>query len=499
MSILNTVMERFGYTKKETARRSPEDPIGQTARANEYQIPDAAIYANQARLFAQVSYIYEAVILTAQACSAQPGGVYQVMGEKKRQVDNHLFERLLLAPNPWHTQLEFLRSHYAYLLLNGNSYWWINASNQEAEPSELWVLPPSQIWPKLADSLGVAYYEYDPGDGQIMRIPEWQVIHFKEFNPFNMFVGMSRVEPVARVSYGDIKTVEYIGKLYGANSGRLPGVLSFKSPVDEDTWKQIKNDIRSASENNNYMLLRGVGQGGVDLINASATIKDMEIWQGRQMTRDDIFGVFAPGLLNMTSISATEASSKTGKQTFSEFTLYPMLTGTGQKISQKLLPRYGTNLLYEFDDPRQVDQTMQIAQIEEYSKYHTVGEVRVDKYQSDRLGDERDDLLVSQITAPPLDLLTQPALLSQEPTPQAASTPQADNSPAVAAELLKWHKLAKDKPAREFICNLIPPVMEAQIKAQLKTGAEVDNVFRQAAGELTTLTLAEAINRLAVK
>lgn len=512
MGLIDNLLARAGYEKKLTPRPNG-DPIGAAAGAAQWSLPDPSIYENQADLFRRVSYIYEAVILTAQAAAAQPGGVYRATGEQRRAVDNHDFERLLLAPNPWQTQLEFLRSHYAYLLLNGNSYWWINTTSEEAAPIELWVIPPARILPHLAPNLGVDYYEYDPGDGSIIQLPNWQVVHFKEFHPSSMFVGLSRVEPIQSVAVGDIKTVNYLRNIYGANSGRLPGVLSFRSPIDDETWKKIKRDIKAASESNNYMLLRGTGQEGVDLLNAAATVKEMEIWQGRQMTREDIFGVFAPGLLNMTSVNATEANAKTGKQTFSEFTLYPMLTGTAQKMTQRLLPKYGAGLLYEFDDPRQVDRALELADIQEYSRYHTVREVRQEKYQSDPLGDERDNLLVSQITPPaaPVPELVQPAAPAQalpepvQPEPPAARGDDVDAmADEVAGALLKWrHYEVKNygTKKRDFAPDeAIPAALTLRITSGLraaKSSDEVAALFDTAADEVPAIVLARVLSGLA--
>jgi HK97 family phage portal protein len=516
MSLFDNILARMGYTKQE--RRPAGDPIGAAARANEWALPDPSVYGNQADLMARVSYIYTAVSLTAQAAAAEHGGVYRIRGEKKRAIDNHLLEQRILAPNPWQTQMEFLKAHYAYMLLNGNSYWWLNATAENAMPGEIWVIPPSMITPRLDERLGVAYYEYDPGDGQVLNIPNWQIVHFKDFHPTSMFIGLSRVEPIAKVATGDIKTVDYLSRIYGDNSGRLPGVLAFKSPIDDDIWKRIKGDIRDASKNNNYMLLRGVGDGGVDLMNAAATVKEMEIWQGRAMTREDIFNVFAPGLYNMIAVNATEANSKTGKQTFSEFTLFPMLTGTAQKITQRIMPKYGPNLIYEFDDPRQVDRALEMQEVAVFAQFHTVNEVREKKFESDPLDDERGEMLVSQITpnagieaeeeeAP---VNNTPPMLPAEITPEAqeeepgsvetnADAMPDDAENEMADELMKWEKYerAGKSAKREFAPQSLPAALVARIRYALKSGRDIDAVFANAGQELPVIILARSIERLA--
>ncbi len=482
------------------------------ADVEQYEMPDFSQYERQASLMAKVSYLYTAVSITSQTCAAQPGGVYKLWGEKRREISNHALEKLMQNPNPTQTGMEFLKAHYAFFLLNGQSFWWMNSTSANAEPSEIWLIPPSQIKPLPDKVLGIKGYEYDPGDGNTMFIPEWQILHFKEFHPTNVFIGLGRVEPIASTIVTDIETQNYMRNIYGKNSGRLPGVLSFKSPIADDAWSDIKKQIGDASAKNNYMLLRNTGERGVELLNAANSIKDMEIWKGREMTEKDIYNIVAPGLLVSMSVNSTDSNSKNGNATFAAFTIYPLITGTAQKITQKLLPRFGQNMVYEFEDPRVTDRVLELQEIREYAAYHTVNEVRTEKYDSDPLedNDPRGELFVVQINAQtatddtepePMEDVTMPPAYTEDtiaedtgeeetPDEEQPEEPEQTGQDMVADELMKWQNFEKKhygkKNKRDFVCHVIAPAVQVDIRARLaeiKSADDLPSVFAKAGKE----------------
>jgi len=412
------------FRPKTKAPAQPELPQWwlDMAGAMEYSVPMPETYEAQAQLMTKVSYLYTAVTLTAQAAASQDFDIYN--GGK--EVENHELEKLLKSPNPNQTGFEFLRDTFIYRLLNGGAYWWINYVN--SKPIELWLIPPGNIEPKPDENLGIREYWYYPGDGSYVVLPPEQIIWFRGFHPSNQFASLSPLVPLRLSLSTDIETQKYLNRVYGANSGRLPGIIAFKSPVGDNDWRQIKNDIKNASESRNYMMLRGVGDG-VTWLQAAASVKEMETLQGREMTKQDIYEAIAPGLYQMTSVNATEANAKVGKSAFAEFTLFPMLTATSQKINKDLSPALGENITIEFDDPRQVDQALKQIEMTVYAAYHTLDEVR-EKFGSDPIGDERGALLPSQITPPSAPQPEQPAQPAEaQPVAPPDMTP-ADTLPS---------------------------------------------------------------------
>jgi len=225
----------------------------------------------------------------------------------------------------------------------------------------------------------------------------------------------------------------------------------------------------------------------------------------------------------MTDPSATEANANAGERTFMAKAVWPMLVRMAEKITSTILPVYGENLRAEFDDIRISDRQLEMQEMSEYAKTHTILEIREKYYQDEPLGDERDDLFIVQVNAqtgappPPAPVIVQPPEVAPETEPEAEPKPEtiegqepleetenveADNN-ALKSEMNKWKRKAIKKigQAVPFESEVIPADISAAILAALpacKTDDEVRAVFAKSASVKATsdvLKLAEAINK----
>ncbi len=500
-------MARYAAAEAEKAAREklPEIALAY-AHAHEYDVPSAESYQYQADIMGKIAYLYTAVMLTANSASSQDFDVY----ENGEEIENSDLELLLKAPNPNQTGFEFLRDHFAYKLLNGGCYWWLNSTSPTAAPAELWIIPPGNIEPVPDEKLGISHYNYLPGDGTVIELPTWQVVWFRGFHPSNQYASMSALVPLKSTMITDIETQNYLRTVYGPNSGRLPGIIAFKSPISDPDWKQIKKDVVKSSEEKTYMMLRGVGDG-VTWLQAAATINEMQVYQGRAMTKTDIFNAIAPGLINMTSENATEANAVTGKATFAEFTLYPMLIDTTQKINKDLAWRFGEGITIEFDDPRDLkasaDAAAMALETQRASVFTSYSQKLPASVAAKLAGIELPFGLryaqldgmtqgqLSQATIP----ISAPAAQPQLPAP--ADSPAALQADAVAAELMKWQRYEVNhfgQKCAPFDARKIPPLMALNIAQALKAVTQVEEfpaIFATAGQTIPALILADAINR----
>jgi hypothetical protein len=296
--------------------------------------------------------------------------------------------------------------------------------------------------------------------------------------------------PLSLTIKTDIQTQRFLSTVYGKNSGRLPGIIAFKNPIDDNIWRKIKGDVMEASTSGNYMFLRGVGDG-VTWLQAAASIKEMETLQGRRLTKEDIFDI-APGLYNMTFPNGTEANAKVGQETFNNFTLYPLLTGMSGRVNKNISPYYG-DITVEFDDPRNIEQqaeaakmaieTQRVAVFSGYAAYLPVPVAA----------------RLAEIELPPGDYSAPaPALMPAEtPAPQIMSAEEN----ALADELLTWAEFEKRHQGRgrKFETKHIPPALEVRIRSGLKSCnsvADIQNVFDGAGVEIPLIVLANSIDRM---
>ena len=504
-------LTKFGTLKAEIdAARMPEFLMDR-AESAAWDLPDMGVFENQAKLYTRLSWVYSAVTIVGQSCALQALNIKKYRGERTKDIDNHPFELLLGKPNPLQSRFEFLRDTVSYSAINGNSYWWLNRTDPNQQPTEMWLLPSWRVKPKPNGKMYLEGYEYDPGVGQETRLlPLHQVVHFKKFNPMSEFIGMSAVEPVAIAAQTDLASQQWSSKFYGKNNARLPGILAFTDPINNEiAWERIKSDTAYATETRNILMLRGVGSK-VDWLRAAATQEEMQQLEQRQFTKEEIYSVFAPGLASMLAINATEANSKAGKQTFLEMSVWPRLVEMAQKITLDILPAYGKSLVAEFDDPRQTDRVLELQEQEVYSKSHTVDEIRAQFYEDDPLGDDRGKMLPVQIgqSTPvgnaedrtPAQLLPfiqpnqqpEPEPEQQEPAEPEVEEPEEveeQQEAAMRAALAAWrrkalHALKAGRGAAvTFEHSAINPDLHADVWARLsacKSAADVREVFENA-------------------
>ena len=448
------------------------------SQATQWQMPDPSVYGNQADLYRKLSYIGTVVDIVTQACIAADIDVVDSNGVED---DNHPFIRLLANPNPYDSRTEFLRGHFAWRLITGNSYWWLNRSSETADPDEVWILPPSKIIPVADGTMGLKGYLYTPGDGSQIPLEPWEVIHFKNFNPFNRYLGLSAIESLAITAYGAIAAQDWNTKLFAENNARLPGILAFKQMISDPDWERIKRDATDNAKKRQNMMLRGVGDG-VEWIQSAVSQREMEFLAGLDSSKRDIYDRLAPGLYNMLTSNSSLANGETGAMAFQKFTVQPVLRETSDKLNSVLMPTYNDNMRVEYEDVVPEDKAMKLAEIENFAKFHTVDEVRVEMYGNNPDPDpERGKMFVAQLTAakaekkPEVEQKPKP-----KPEPMEVEDSNDDMPVDVKMDLNRWRRKATNNVGKplswEFTSEVIPADMHKQIVSSLKACKSKDEV-----------------------
>jgi HK97 family phage portal protein len=349
--------------------------------------------------------------------------VTREIGEESEEIINHPFELLLKRPNPLNSRFEFLEATFLWRLLTGNAYWWLNKATENDVPTEMWIIPAHQIEPVPDGNLYLRGYLYDPGDGQKIPLEPWEVVHFRRFNPFSRFVGLSPIESLATVAIGDLKMQEWNTKFFGEENAKIPGVLAFADPINQTEWERLQADVKEQGKKRSMLMLRNTGAGGVNWVAMALSQKEMEFLQARRFNQSEIYDLFAPGLYQWLAPDTTNANSRSGRDAFLELAVYPLHTAVAETATNNVLPLYGDDLVAEFEDVRPKDRALILQEQQAFGQVHTIDEVRAEYYKQDPLGDERGLLLPAEVTTgrdpvggfPGRDIIAQPA-------PEAEST-----------------------------------------------------------------------------
>jgi hypothetical protein len=204
----------------------------------------------------------------------------------------------------------------------------------------------------------------------------------------------------------------------------------------------------------------------------------------------------------------------TGMALFMGSTIQPMLRELTDKLNAGLLPAYGEGLVADYEDVVPEDKAMKLAEIESFAKFHTVDEVRVEKFGNEPDPDpERGKLFASQITATTGQPAPEPPVIVANPNdkPPQISTPDTnavETTPApvpapdnLKMDLSRWKRKAiKAGKAVEFTSDFIPADIHAAIEIGLKSAGTLDEiaaVFDGVKPVDSIRLLADAINRAA--
>jgi len=477
MNLLDKLAMGIGYYKKEQ-EPMPEWYL-QSAGVNSMGgIPDPSTYGNQADLFRRLSWINIAVNLVSYAAATATYRVKKLEDDKNTDIINHPFEKLLRRPNSEQSQFDFFQNIFGYIMLTGNAYVWLSRESNDQPPLEMWVIPTPYIKPILSEKLGVSHYEYDPGLGKQIKIPKHQIVHLRTFNPNNMFVGLSPVEAVGTVAYGDLKMQEWNTNFFSKQNAKIPGALAFADNLDNVTFDKVKREVQEqwgGTSRFGPMLLRNVGTG-VNWVQMGLTQAEMEFISSREMNRDEIFSLYAPGLLSMISPKSTEANARIGKATFTEFTLWPMLQIIDQKFTQNPLPVYGEDLLFIHDDIRVTDKLTELREEDQYAVTHTVDEIRKEYYDDEPIGDERGKLF-------PAEIKSVGGWGNEDQMTPREHTTSGEVNPAngrESQELKAWFnyevKRLGKKTKRDFVCDTTPLSVQSIVNRELAYCKDADSL-----------------------
>jgi HK97 family phage portal protein len=495
------------FSGKTQAVTRPSVWQGEQAAANLWNVPDMQAQDNQLSLYETLSWVQIAVSTVAQYAAAVPLQVHTTMGEDEEDITNHPFEMLLKRPNPLQSRFELLEATYSSYKLIGNAFWWLSKSSENEPPTEIWTIPANRMRPVPDKNLYLKGYIYTSDFGQEVPLELWEIVHFKHYHPRDPFNGLSPAQAIGIDAHADIKAAEWNAKLWGQNNGRLPGFITFQDNYDDEQWAQMLAQIKDAGTKRNLVAVRGVKQGGIQLILNTLSQKDMEFLQSRTFTKEEIFGMFSPGLSSVLSVNATEANAKTGKATMMEMAVYPMLSMMAEKITNDILPSYGENLRAEFDDVRSTDRVLEIQETAEYAKYHTVDEVRKKYYNDTALvGNPAGVLLPAQVggaSIPVEPMAPEPMVptpLTVQPSEELQPVADMDSEP-VKLERARWmrrsikeFKAGKAADA-SFKSDIIPAAELTRIQREL-TACKSTSDIRQVFGEFDQ---ADSIRMLALE
>ena len=336
----------------------------------------------------------------------------------------HPAVRLFNNPNPEMDRFELMeRLSISYDLL-GDAFWYLH-------PTPL----PTEIWPLLSHLVTVVP-EQDPAAGRLIRgyiysksglvfasqaigsdqstaFGAHEIVHFRAPNPRSLLNGYSPLEAMEQTVTLDDELAKQRVSL-AQNDSIPPAILSTQSPLGPKDAQRLQEQWEKLHGGRNNRGRIAVLEGATWELHRLGLGPDEIQWnESKQKLWQEVFSGFRVPWSIQGGPEVNKASVEAGERLITTGAVKPRLMRFESAINKWVMPRFGKDIVFRFDDPTTKDSSFRLTEKELNLRtgYSTVNEER-----------ERDGLpTVKWGDAPWLQLgLAQPGTVGREQIRQMA-------------------------------------------------------------------------------
>lgn len=348
--------------------------------------------------YALNTWVYTAVNKLAEAATVAPLHVAK-RDQLGSLVDTHPLLDLLGQygrPNDDQDCFEFWEQHYSTLILAGNSYWFWNNFRGGAAPTEVYQLDPRHVWVIPGTSRTVAGYEYRVGAQRYRLAPE-QITHFKRYNPFSNYYGLTAMEALRLEVNGDRTMALWNAEFF--NGPAVPaGILVVPDSVTPTERQRIEDELNAKHVGERRTAVVRASAGATAWLDAGLKAGDVDFEKGRMLSRQATYE--ALGLpVGMMSEASTEAHARVSERRYLH-SVWVWHQRTSAKLNRDAMPFWlgFSNLTATFEDVRVADADQLSKLIKAIESHVTSNEIRT-KYLGLPPREGGDDVVSKQVNA----------------------------------------------------------------------------------------------------
>ncbi len=471
-----TLAYGLGFGK---ATKNPDRPFGYVEEPFYTDVLDLDEAKQIAKASASVYFYSNGRVLSQKAGTAELF-VKRREGERLEPIENHEFERLFRRPNPLFGRSELMEHSVWWLALKGNAYWYLT-QDHNGDLAELWPMPANEIKPvpKKGDVIG--HYEWKPANGKRMPpIPVEKIAHFRMVNPFSVIEGMSFLDALKYTLDGSDARFRWELDFFNEQRAVPEGLLSVSERTQPGDLSRIREELQQTYGGGKRRIAVGrVGQ--MSFQRFALTQEEMAFLDRLQYDEklfDRVFGF--PG--GYWDAKANRANAESAERSLARDTVMPLLRKFAGNIEIQILDRYyedlenNPDITCEFEDITPEDRYQNVAEFNAYARALTVDEARAMAGYGPVGGQIGESMYAF------LDVIAQQMVLGLEPTENERLQP-GQPSP-LRSELYNWRKVAlklaakgEDPSEREFVSDVIPPSIIAEIEGRLSGVTTTDEVM----------------------
>jgi HK97 family phage portal protein len=275
------------------------------------------------------------------------------------EVFEHPALQLLNNVNPWQTAKDLVEQTQINKDLAGESFWLLIRTSGNiitdttSMPVQIWQLRPDYISIETDEKEFITGYKYRVPGAEEMIIPKENIIHHKEFNPTNVYRGMSIVGALA-VTIDSDDFAERYNRSFFKNSAMPSVTLSTEQKLSPEQAERMREEWNNNYKGHNKAHNTAILEGGLQVNPFSISQKDMEFLAGMGFNEHKIMALFqVPKSLLGISEGVTVSNAEANKKIFAENVTDPLMDKFVDTLNEFLLPNYSDSdsLIFTYDDP----------------------------------------------------------------------------------------------------------------------------------------------------
>lgn len=291
--------------------------------------------------------IYKAVKAIADNVQQAEPAYYE--SSSKQQVESKDLDRLFNSPNRRQSFKDFIQEAAGHYSLGGEVFIrLIRSVGQEAGtsrlPAEMIVDSPCGYTQVLDDNRDLIGWRYG---GKTLALDE--VIHVKDFNPYDRFRGLPPTEPLKHEIDVDYRSMLYNKKFFDNDA-----TPSLSLSTDKNLTQEQRDRLTDSFEKRHKGLTNAhrptVLEAGLKLTAVGPTHKEMDFIEQKKFTREEILGTFRTpkALFNITE-SLNYATFTGQMKTFWIYCLVPILWKFEDAFTRQIVKPYDESLYFAFN------------------------------------------------------------------------------------------------------------------------------------------------------
>ena len=268
----------------------------------------------------------------------------------EKELSRHPFLTFWNNPNPLHemSNAALWRLFEIYLKLKGEGYFIIER-NELGQPAEMWAVPVH--WVQMTPYLDHPYYTVRLTNGILMEVSVDDMFVMRDLNPLDPYRrGLGQTEALA----DEIEIDEYAAKFqkkFFYNDASPDLVVSLPAGTSKEQQERFRSEWLERFQGANKSHKLAVTAGDVIVNKIGDNMKDLDMVNGRDFVKRAVlehFGV--PREIMGITESSNRATSEAAQYIYAQNVLMPNLKRREEAINKQLLPYFGDNLIWRYDD-----------------------------------------------------------------------------------------------------------------------------------------------------